>query len=172
MEDMSCPWSDISVSPERLDFQVDGGWQFIPPYQYLDLEKSNPVGRAAVWTAVADQYWVTIRPETASAPKQVQIGARSVGMPAGTYHAQITITSHVQVDPSVIPVTLTVKQKEQPPSPEPPPEPEPPPDPDEPGPPPDPGEPEPPPPRPPPDEPEDNCQAVKRILAWLRDRLL
>lgn len=159
MEATSCPWSDIAVSPARIDFEVIEGWQFIPTRQNLQLTKVS-TGRSPNWTAQASEDWVTMKPRSGSVPKTARIGASSVGIPVGVYHAQITITSYsgVTVTSPVVDITLTVKSKEQPEPPEPePPEPEPP-------------EPEPPEePEPPPDEPE-RCW-LRRIIEWLLEFL-
>jgi len=167
METQSCPWANIEVSPHELHFEVAEGWAFIPPYQYLTLTPVDGVLKPN-WTAVADEDWVRMEPGSDVVPGRMRVGAASIDMPAGVYWAKITITSHRDVRPPVIAVTLTVTPKEQPePPPPPPPPPDPEPEPDPTPPPPDP-EPDPPPPDP---EPPDKWSWLRRLLDWLLERI-
>ena len=143
---MSCEYADIKVSPDSLFFEVDEGWGFIPPYQYINVDKAG-VGKPAHWEINVDGPLVRASPVRGQASSRIRVGCESIGKPAGTYVGSITITSHVKVDHPIILIQLVVKAKEIP-IPEPDPEPEIPPEPD-----PEP-EPEPPPPLDPEPEPE------------------
>jgi len=176
MEQQSCAWSDLKVSPHELHFEVVEDWQFIPPYQYLRVENEVSYHRSPRWDAEGNQDWIRISPQSGTTPKNVRIGCSSIGKPAGIYHGMIRISSHVKVTPSDIPITLTVKPKEVPepdPEPEPEPEPEPIPDPDpDPIPDPDPDpipEPEPEPEPEPPEHEDDNdiWYWFKRFIDWI-----
>jgi len=184
MEASSCGWCNIKISHEKIDFEVPEGWNFVPPHQLMNFERDG-TGMSPRWTATADQEWLRLNPWSGSVPRLVQIGANSIGKPAGVYEAKLTIDpspDSVTVTPSVIDVTLTVTPKEQPeppepppPEPEPEPEPEPPPPDPEPDPDPDP-EPDPDPDPEPPPEPEEDwvtrfLKRLKRIFDWLFDRI-
>ena len=144
MEDLQCKYADITVHPKRMDFVVDEGWKFVPPYQQLWLNKDG-TGRSPHWEIEVDADWLRVSHWVGDVPARVRVGCASIDMAAGVYEATITITpvSHVKIDTPEIPVVLTVRPKPQPPEPEPEPEPPPPPQPQPP-------EPEPPPPPPPP----------------------
>lgn len=178
MESSSCGWSDIKVSPDRFDFEVPEGWQFVPPGQYLKLERDG-TGMSPRFEVSADQEWVIITTKSGTVPSLfISIGARSIGKPAGIYLANLTITASpdsVTVSPSRILVTLTVTPKDEPAPPPsgPPGPPEPPPS----GPS---GPPEPPPsgpsgpPEPPPSGPSGPPEEeswFRRFLGWLIDLL-
>lgn len=123
-----CKYSDISISPQELIFRVQEGSEFIPPYQYVVLEKVTASGLPANWTAAVDADWVLLNIRSGTVPGRIRVGVRSVGMATGVYFAKLTIRSHVVVLPSpTISITLEVKATEPPAPPEPePPEPEPP----------------------------------------------
>ena len=154
----ACEFSDTIVSPVELHFEVNEGFKFNPPCQWLYFEKSS-TGRSANWEATTNQEWISINPEIGSVPKRVRVDANSVGIVAGVYRSEIRFTSHVEVIPSVITVTLTVKGIQPTP-------PEPEPDPDIPP------EPKPPVPEPSP-EPEDTEPPseekswIRRVIDWL-----
>jgi hypothetical protein len=122
---MPCEFSDIVVSPQKLKFLVDEGSQFIPTYQYISLEKGSEGELTPTWDATANAGWIYFRPEGGSTPKTIQVNVNSIGMAAGSYHGQITISSHVQVLPSpLIDIELEIKGQPEPvPAPEPIPEP-------------------------------------------------
>ncbi|MHB0876474.1 MAG: BACON domain-containing protein [Anaerolineae bacterium] len=46
-----------------------------------------------VWTASADQLWLTVTPATFSLPAQVQVGVDLTGMPEGDYEGHLTFAS-------------------------------------------------------------------------------
>ncbi|GEM_PF-1400897 len=113
MKKLRCgDYADIEVTPTSLEFDIIEGSRFIPKYQYLSLKRSG-VGSSATWSMEADSGWVRIEPTFGRVPRNVKVGASSVGMPAGIYHAHIIITSSLaEVIPSVIDVTLTVNKRE------------------------------------------------------------
>jgi len=133
---MACKFSNIIVSPSEMRFEVDEGWGFNPPYQYLRIENEISHDRSPHWEATVDEGWMIMGPSSGSTPVMVRIGCQSIGKAAGVYQGTIRISSHVEVTPSEIPITLTVIPKEEPPvdppvepPPDPPEEPEPLPDP-------------------------------------------
>lgn len=172
---MQCGYSDIVVSPQELKFLVDEGYQFIPPYQYISVEKATS-DMTPIWDASTDKDWLTCHIVASTTPRTIQIGCKSIGMAAGIYHGQITITSHVQILPSpIVDITLEVKAKPEPvpPAPDPGPNPEPEPEP-EPGPVPDPG----PGPEPQPEpvlEPSKLrkiWELIKKVIDWILENIL
>jgi len=127
---MACKFSNIIVSPSEMRFEVDEGWGFIPPYQYLRIENEISHDKSPHWEATVDEGWMIMGSSSGSTPVRVRIGCQSIGKPAGVYQGTIRISSHVEVTPSEIPITLTVIPKEEPPvEPDPPEEPKPLPDP-------------------------------------------
>lgn len=165
---MQCGYSDIVVSPQELKFLVDEGYQFIPPYQYISVEKATS-DMTPTWDASTDKDWLTCHIVASTTPRTIQIGCKSIGMAAGNYHGRITITSHVQILPSpIVDIELEVKAKPEPVPPEPiPPEPEPP----EPVPP----EPEPEPqpePVPEPSQLRKIWELIKKVIDWILENIL
>ena len=170
---MPCQFSDIVVSPQSLKFMVQEGSQFIPPYQYISLEKGPEGELTPTWDATANASWIYFRPEVGSTPKTIQVNVNSVGMAAGNYHGQITISSHVLIFPrSTIDIDLEVKAQSVPvpdPIPEPGPLPEPVPPVPEPVPVPGPvpvPEPEPEPP-----QPFEIWELIKKIVDWIMEHI-
>lgn len=162
MQPEKCNFSDIIITPDHLDFEMQEGSSFNPPTQDLFLKKDGP-GLSATWdaevTTQGPQVWLKLSPASGSVPKRVRVYCKSMGMPKGEWNGEIKIHSHVKVIPSVIPVKLVVKGEEPP---EPPPEP-----PEPPEPPPEPPEPPPEPPEPPPEPPEKSC--LQRLIERLLD---
>ena len=102
---MKCEFSDIVVTPDHLDFEIKEGSQFVPPSQHLNLKKTT-AGLTPLWKSWVSEDWLALIPSTGDAPEKVRVIVKSIGMSAGEYHAQVTITSRsVTVTPSVIPVT-------------------------------------------------------------------
>lgn len=179
INEQSCGWCDITVSPDSVYFEVVEDWKFIPSGKYVRLERDGS-GMSPRWSAVGSEEWIRITPSSGDVPKRVRIDAYSIGMPVGVYEGYVTITSSVDVkiEPSVIKVVLNIfeKPKDEPDEPLPPPPP--PPD-DEPDIPDEPEEPKPPPDEPdvPPKEPEEPppdkekcwlCGFLEEISKWFR----
>jgi hypothetical protein len=175
MEPAKCNFSDIIITPDHLDFEMQEGSSFNPPTQDLFFKKDGS-GLPASWdaevTLQGTQMWLVLRPMSGSVPKRVRVYCKSMGMPAGEWSGEIRISSHVKVTPSVIPVKLKVKGEEPPEEPkppaepptEPPEEPEPPPAPPAP---PEPPEPPPAPPEPPQEPPPDQWSWLRKFIEWL-----
>jgi hypothetical protein len=168
MEPAKCEYSDILITPDHLEFEMDEGSQFVPPTQDLFIKKAGS-GLPASWdaevTGDGPQYWIELSTMSGSVPKRVRIHCKSIGMPSGEWNGEIKIIPRVEgvkVTPSVIPVKLKVKGEEPTEPTEPPPEPpeEPP---EEPGQPPEepPEEPEPPP------KPPEEKSWLRKFIEWL-----
>ena len=102
-----CKRADITVSPPRLKFEVTEGWQFVPPYQYLQVAKDG-TGMPPPWAAIWDVPWLSVSPVMGETPDKVRIGCYSIGMAAGIYQGHVTIPPHV------ITVVLTIYPKSDP----------------------------------------------------------
>jgi hypothetical protein len=118
MEPAKCEYSDILITPDHLEFEMDEGSQFVPPTQDLFIKKAGS-GLPAYWDAVVTgygpQYWLELSTMSGSVPKRVRVHCKSIGMPAGEWNGEIKITPRVEgvkVTPAVIPVKLRVKGKE------------------------------------------------------------
>jgi hypothetical protein len=123
---MPCEFSNIVVSPQKLKFTVQAESQFIQPYQFISLKKGEEGVLAPTWDAFADAGWIYFRPGSGSISEDIQVTCSSIGMAAGIYRGQITITSHVQVLPSpIIDIEVEIKGPEPVPEPVPAPVPEP-----------------------------------------------
>jgi hypothetical protein len=148
MEPVKCEYSDILITPDHLEFEMEEGSQFVPPTQDLFIKKDGS-GLPASWDVevkpTVPESWLEVKPMSGSVPKRVRVHCKSIGMPEGEWNGEIKIIPRVEgvkVTPSVIPVTLSVMAKEpsepgepeeppgEPPE-EPPEEPEPPPKPPE-----------------------------------------
>jgi len=163
MEELQeCKYSDLIVTPARLDFENEEGSGFVPPPQDLFIKKAGGEGVLdAGWslhiTCLDSKVWLDANPMGGRGTGRSRVFIKSGELAPGGWEGQIevkieeTLRDKVSVTPSVIPVRCVVRAKE-PAEPEPPPV-EPPGEPGEPGEPP--GEPpkEPPPPPPPPEEP-------------------
>jgi hypothetical protein len=166
-----CEYSRLMITPQRLDFEVEEGFQFYLPKQYLDIKKVSAASNDMTpeWGASASEKWVSVYPRSGRGDKPLQVGVNYVGKPVGEHHAQITVKSDVtEVVNPTIEIVLTVKAKPEPEPPEPkpptPPEPEPP----------TPPEPEPPEPEPPEPEPEPEpswWEAIKKVIDWIMEHI-
>ena len=129
---MGCENANIKVSPSELHFEVQEGWSFIPPYQYLRIEKDGP-GMAPLFTVSTEhsteQSLLSLSHRAARPAINLRVGWRSIGLEAGLYTETLVIESSVEVDNPRVPVFLRVIPREEPSPPEPPeepPDPEPP----------------------------------------------
>jgi len=121
---MPCEFSNIVVSPQKLKFLVEEGSQFVPSQQFISVADATH-DLTPTWDASADQSWISWHKQNSTTPRYIRVNCRSVGMAAGIYRGQITITSHVQVLPSpIIDIELEIKGQSEP-EPEPTPVPEP-----------------------------------------------
>jgi len=167
MEQQKCEYADLKVSPSELRFEVNEGWQFIPPHQSIFIERVG-IGMSARWKAITSKPWVRTTGEVGSGKDTVRVSCSSVGMPAGIYSDLVEITSSadITITGAIVLITLTVHPVESPAPPVPPSEPEPEPEP-EPGPEPEP-EPEPDPdPEPDPEPEPPDTDWVQRFLSFL-----
>jgi len=170
MEEQECKYSDLIVTPARLNFENEEGSGFVPPMQDLFIKKAGGEGVLdAGWslhiTCQGLKTWLDANPMGGRGTGRARVFIKSIGMPAGGWEGQIeikieeTLRDKVSVTPSVIPVRLVVRAKEEPAEPEPPPV-EPPGEPGEP--------PEEPPVEPPPTEPPGGCWLWRLIKKFLK----
>ena len=160
---MPCEYSNLTVTPDHLDFETNQGSPYIPPMQDLFIKKDSHALPAA-WDIITDQPWLSVRPMYGRAAKRLRVHVDPRGLKVGAWVGTITVASHVTVTPSVVAVYLTIKGEPEPePKPEPGPQPTPP-QPTPPGPEPQP-EPE---PEPPPQPPEQESW-LARFWKWLRE---
>ena len=133
MESKECKFSDLIVTPERLDFEIEEGSSFVPPTQDLFIKKAGGEGVLdAGWdlhiVTQGPQSWLKANPMGGRGTGRVRVSVKATnivlprGTVAGEWKGQIEITPDVKVSvtPSVIPVRLVVKAKEEPVEPEPP----------------------------------------------------
>ena len=183
-ETQECKYSDLIVTPARLDFENEEGSGFVPPPQDLFIKKAGGEGVLdAGWSLhITSQgsFWLNANPMGGRGTGRSRVFIKSGELAPGGWEGQIeikieeTLRDKVSVTPSVIPVRCVVRAKE-PAEPEPPPV-EPPKEPEEPG------EPEPPadppeeppgeeppvePPPPPPTEPP-GCWLLRLIKKFLK----
>ena len=111
---MPCEFSNIVVSPQKLKFLVEEGSQFVPSQQFISVADATH-DLTPTWDASADQSWISWHKQNSTTPRYIRVNCRSVGMAAGIYRGQITITSHVQVLPSpIIDIELEIKGQSEP----------------------------------------------------------
>jgi len=153
-ENQECKYSDLIVTPARLDFENEEGSGFVPPPQDLFIKKAGGEGVLdAGWslhiTSQGHSAWLMANPMSGRGTGRARVFIKSGELEEGGWEGQIevkieeTLRDKVSVTPSVIPVRCVVRAKEEPAEPEPPPV-EPPGEPEE---------PEEPPPEEPPEEP-------------------
>lgn len=190
-EKQECKFSDLIVTPARLDFENEEGSGFVPPPQDLFIKKAGGEGVLdAGWslhiTCQGPKVWLDANPMGGRGTGRARVFIKSGELAPGGWEGQIevkieeTLRDKVSVTPSVIPVRCVVRAKE-PAEPEPPVEP--PEEPEEPGEPPEkppeeppeepPTEPpEEPPPQPPTEPPGEGCwlwRLIKKLLKlWSR----
>jgi len=172
---MGCVPARIKVEPLELHFEVAEGWGFIPPYQYIHIDREEgDMGITSYWSIAGGVYWLSCGATSGRTPARVRIGCKSIGLAAGLYVTAITVTngSRPEQEPITVTISLAVTPKPSPDEPqEPPAEPAPDPVPD---PAPDPG-PEPPggpeEPAPPPDPGPDPPPEPRSFLSYLLDLL-
>ena len=105
---MPCKYANIIVTPAKLEFEVDEGWKFIPPYQYIRIAKDGP-GIPPHFSISIDEDWLSISPYAGEAPRNVRVGCDSPGMKAEVYRAHVRVVS---ADFSqVVEVVLTILPK-------------------------------------------------------------
>jgi len=111
---MPCEFSNIVVSPQKLKFLTEEGSQFVPSQQFISVADATH-DLTPTWDASADQSWISWHKQNSTTPRYIRVNCRSVGMAAGIYRGQITITSHVQVLPSpLIDIELEIKGQSEP----------------------------------------------------------
>src|SRR5207237_3877117 len=75
--------------------------------QYLAV--TNDGNGVVNWTAGADASWLSVSPTGGVAPSNVTVSVNSAGLAAGTYGANVTVTSPGAANtPRLVPVTLTI----------------------------------------------------------------
>jgi IPT/TIG domain-containing protein/Big-like domain-containing protein/BACON domain-containing protein/3-keto-disaccharide hydrolase/beta-xylosidase-like protein len=96
----------IGATPASLTFSaVQGGGN--PATQPLAI--SNDGGGVVNWSASPGATWLSLSPTSGLAPSSTTVSVNTSGLTAGTYNANITVTSSGAANtPRLIPVTLTV----------------------------------------------------------------
>ncbi|MFA5066394.1 MAG: polysaccharide deacetylase family protein, partial [Dehalococcoidia bacterium] len=104
---IEAPSPTIAFSPAGLTFSgTQGGGN--PASQSLSITNSG--GGTLTWTASSDAAWLTLSPDSGTAPGTVTVSADTTGLSADTYNGTITITSAGATNtPQAVPVTLTVQ---------------------------------------------------------------
>ena len=132
-EKQECKYSDLIVTPERLDFENEEGSRFVPPMQDLFIKKAGGEGVLdAGWSLhITSQgsFWLNANPMSGRGTGRCRVSIKSGELAEGAWEGQIevkieeTLRDKVSVTPSVIPVMLVVegKEEEEPPPPPPPP---------------------------------------------------
>ena len=96
----------LTVSPTSLSFGAQAGSSDPAPAQ---LNVSNSGAGQLSFTAATDQPWLHVAPTSGSAPQTLTVSASVSGLAAGTYTANVTVTSPgTQGSPATVPVSLTV----------------------------------------------------------------
>ena len=96
------PPPSLAVSPLRLSFSSAADGQS-PPTQALSI---GQLGTGALrWTAQADAPWLSVSPDSGTAPSVVWIGATTAGLAAGSYTGTIAVSA---AGPGAARVTVSV----------------------------------------------------------------
>ncbi len=96
----------LSVSPGSVSFTYTQGG--IAPAS-VPLTISNTGGSSLSFTSVPNANWLSVAPSSGTAPQTEQVSASVMGLAAGTYAGQITVTATgAQGSPISVPVTLVV----------------------------------------------------------------
>lgn len=122
METKKCEYSDLHVIPGHLEFSAKDGTKYVCANQSLSIKKVTGGGTLSpTWSLQiegANASWLDAKPMSGRDRTKVIVRVDPRGLIVGTYEAQIAITSSaeaVTITPPVIPVTLVVKGKKEPP---------------------------------------------------------
>ncbi len=99
----------LFVSPDTITLSTYVGE--VVPTQSIEI--GNAGNGTLSWTAVDDANWLTLLPNSGTAPSAMQVSINAAPLAAGTYTANITVQSaNATNGPLLIPVTLTVETPE------------------------------------------------------------
>ncbi len=103
---VTSPQPTLSALPSTLTFSATVGGSNPAP-QTLNV---NNTGTGTLnFTAVANQSWLAIAPNTGTAPQGVQVTAQVGSLSPGTYTGSVTVTaSGASGSPAVVPVTFNI----------------------------------------------------------------
>lgn len=98
----------LTVSPASLSFSATAGGSN-PASRSLTI--GNDSGGSLNWTASSNQQWLSVSPQSGTAPGSASVAVNIAGLAAGTYSGAITVTSSGSLNsPQTVNVTLTVAQ--------------------------------------------------------------
>ena len=154
---MPCEYSDLKVSPDYLEFEVDESWGYVLPNKSFKIEKKTS-DMTPSWDVSTSDDWIKVNQESGRGEGTIRVTVDHRELEKGEHDGFISIDTHVNVTPSIIDVKLIIKGEEPTPepTPTPPPDPEPTPEPT-------------PTPTPPTPEPEENW--IIKILKWILEIL-
>ncbi len=90
----------ITVSSQSMQFSAAGS---------QTVQITNSGNGALAWTATASDPWLTVSPESGTAPSTLTVSVSTTGLSAGTYNGSVQIAATgASNTPLSIPVTLTV----------------------------------------------------------------
>lgn len=108
----ACDWSNLTIAPAHLEFEVDEGYLFVPDQQFLRIETVGPGGLSPRWKVVTNNGRLTVNPESGKGSKTLKARADLRGIVAGRYKAAIKVIPSpdtVTVTPPIVNVTMIVK---------------------------------------------------------------
>lgn len=103
---LPAPTPILSVSPQSLTFNAASGGANPAP---LTINVANSGAGTLNFTAASDSPWLSVSPQSGTAPLALQISANITGLAVGSYTGHITVTAPgAQGSPGTITVTLSV----------------------------------------------------------------
>lgn len=95
----------LQVMPSTLSFI--GEARRNPPSQTLQI--TNTGTGTLVWSASADQFWISLSPSGGTAPSTITVSVNATLLTAGSYQGRITVSAMgAQGSPATVFVTLTL----------------------------------------------------------------
>lgn len=113
MEELKCEWTDLSITPTNLVWELDADSVFTPPFQQLRIKSVGVGTLSSRWSIHSDASWLTVSPDNGEGGGWVVVHVKITGLVAGIYVALLTFSSDVNIEitPSIIPVKLVLKGK-------------------------------------------------------------
>lgn len=131
---MPCEFSDLiliceGLHPDHLEFEAREGYKYVLPYKHFRIKKAAGGGTLPPrWTVQVDMEagvegaaWLKAWPMSGRGAKKITVSADPREMKTDEWKGTIKVVpddARVTVTPAEIPVTMTIKGEETPPSPE------------------------------------------------------
>jgi len=118
MEEFECQYHGMKLTPTELEIEYVENAPFVPPYQWLKIEKEGEGTLAPRWHCVTDVPWLNLNKKSGTVPDSIRVNVQHKivkDMAVGKYEGHITFNSDSAPNtPITVTVTLNIIQKPEP----------------------------------------------------------